>query len=93
MSFDLERFLTFGHISKVPQRQIVLGYISYIIIGTLLLCLPFCTRGNVALLDNLFTITSAISTTGLGTVDTSGSYTFWGQAVILIMIQLGGWVT
>lgn len=90
LKFDIERFLTFGHISTIPQRQIVFGYLSYIVAGTLLLCLPFATRGHVSFLDNLFTITSAVSTTGLGTVGTSSSYTLFGQIIILLMIQLGG---
>lgn len=89
-SFYFERFLTFGHISNVPQRQIAFGYLSYIIVGTMLLCLPFATRTNVPLIDNLFTITSAVSTTGLGTVPTAVAYTVFGQVVILLMIQLGG---
>lgn len=87
---SLERFLTFGHISKIPQRQILFGYLYYILAGTILLTLPFATKVDVDFLDNLFTITSAVSTTGLGTVGTSDSYTYFGQAVILLMIQLGG---
>lgn len=90
LKFDIERFLTFGHISDIPQRQIVFGYLSYIMAGTILLCLPFATREYVSILDNVFTITSAVSTTGLGTVGVASSYTMFGQIVVLLMIQLGG---
>lgn len=90
LKYDLERILTLGYVSKLPQRQLVLGYLSYIIVGTLLLLLPFSTKSDVSLIDHLFTITSAVSTTGLCTVSVGDCYTFWGQLVILLMIQLGG---
>lgn len=88
--FDIERLLTLGHISKIPQRQLVYGYFSYVVVGTLLLMLPFMAKQNISVIDHLFTATSAISTTGLATVDLSNVYTFWGQLVILLLIQLGG---
>lgn len=90
LRFDLERFLTFGYISKHPHRQLVFGYLSYVVAGTLLLCLPFMTAEHVGVLDHLFSATSAVSTTGLATVDVSAVYTFWGKLVILLLIQLGG---
>lgn len=90
LRYDFETILTFGFSSKHPYRQLSLGYFSYIIFGTLLLCLPFMTLTDVNILDNLFTAASAISTTGLSTVDVSKSYGLLGQIVILILIQLGG---
>lgn len=90
LRYDFETILTFGFSSKHPYRQLSLGYFSYIIFGTLLLCLPFMTLTDVDVLDNLFTAASAISTTGLSTVDVSKSYGLFGQIVILILIQLGG---
>lgn len=88
--YDLERFLTFNHISATPQRQLTFGYLSYIVVGVILLSLPFSTRLYVPLVDNLFSVTSAVSTTGLCTVSVAESYTFFGQLVLLLMIQLGG---
>lgn len=87
---DVERFLTFGYFSSTPQRQLTTGYLSYFLIGGLLLCLPFMTHDGVSLIDNLFTSMSAISTTGLSTVDVANEYTFFGQLTILLLIQLGG---
>ena len=60
--------------------------------GTLLLMLPISTRSGMGagLREALFTATSASCVTGLIVQDT---YTFWspfGQAVILVLIQLGG---
>lgn len=45
---------------------------------------------NVRALDNLFSAASAASTTGLVTVNVGESYTFFGELVILLLIQLGG---
>jgi trk system potassium uptake protein TrkH len=70
---------------------VFLGYISYIILGWILLSLPFAQHGpGAGALDNLFISTSAISTTGLVTVSVSDSYNIFGQIVILLLIQLGG---
>lgn len=92
LRYDFETLLTFGFTSKHPYRQLTLGYFSYVIFGTILLCLPFMTTAfqPVKIIDNLFTATSAISTTGLSTVDVAKSYTLLGQIVILVLIQLGG---
>ncbi len=73
-----------------PVRLVVAGYMSYIFIGFILLCLPFMHKNFVHPLDNLFIATSAVSTTGLTTVTVSNDYNFWGQLVILVLIQLGG---
>jgi trk system potassium uptake protein len=74
-----------------PLRILVLGYALYILVGWLMLLLPM-SRQNPApdWLDHLFTATSAVSTTGLVTVSTGDDYTGFGQAVILVLIQLGG---
>lgn len=88
--FNLETIICFGYKSQYPQRQLVLGYLIYSLVGTILLLLPFCRTESISLVDNLFTAVSALSTTGLSTVDVSSQYTFWGQLVILALIQLGG---
>ena len=71
-------------------RLVVMGYMAYIFVGFILLCLPFMHKNFVHPLDNLFIATSAVSTTGLVTVTVSNDYNFWGQLVILALIQLGG---
>ncbi len=73
-----------------PVRSVTLGYLAYALIGWLLLCLPFAQSQSVPWLDNLFTSVSALSTTGLATVSTSGGYNLFGQGVILLLIQIGG---
>ena len=74
-----------------PLRLVILGYISYIVLGWILLSIPFAQHGpGATALDNLFISTSAMSTTGLATVSVTDSYTLFGQIVILLLIQLGG---
>jgi trk system potassium uptake protein TrkH len=77
--------------SMHPAKLVMLGYLSYVLVGWVLLCLPFAQAGQgVGPLDNLFMAASAVSTTGLVTVSTADSYSPFGQAVILLLIQLGG---
>ena len=78
-------------ISANPLKMILFGYASYIIIAVCLLNLPICWQDEpVSFVDNLFIATSAVSTTGLVTVNTPVANNFWGQLVILIAFQLGG---
>jgi len=73
-----------------PYKVIFLFFIISVVLGTIFLSLPFMATKNIPLIDRVFTITSAICVTGLTTVDVSLSYTFWGQFIILFMIQCGG---
>src|SRR4030042_520849 len=73
-----------------PVRLVIFGYLGYILLGWVLLCLAFAHRGEpVGGLDNLFTSVSAVSTTGLITIDIA-RYTVFGQVIILLLIQAGG---
>jgi trk system potassium uptake protein TrkH len=58
--------------------------------GWLLLSLPFSMKEGISSLDALFTSVSAISTTGLVTIDIGSTLTHFGLFVVLILIQLGG---
>ena len=71
---------------------IILGFFSIIIIGSLLLMLPFATReaGGASFGDSLFTATSAVCVTGLVVRDTATYWSAFGQGVILLLIQIGG---
>jgi trk system potassium uptake protein TrkH len=74
-----------------PVRVVIAGYLSYVLLGWALLCLPVSHAGPPAsAIDHLFMATSAMSTTGLATVSTSDTYTAFGQGVILALIQAGG---
>ncbi len=71
---------------------IILGFISMILLGCILLMLPFATKDGKGadFSDALFTATSAVCVTGLITQDTATYWSLFGQSVILIMIQIGG---
>ena len=75
-----------------PAQTLLAGYLLIILFGSILLMLPIASANGVpqALIDALFTATSAISTTGLVVVDTGSFYSLFGQIVILILIQIGG---
>lgn len=62
-----------------------------ILLGAILLRLPLAQAGEgVSFLDALFTAVSATCVTGLITVDTGTVYSRFGQAVIVVLIQIGG---
>jgi trk system potassium uptake protein TrkH len=68
----------------------VLIYLSLIVVGALVLWLPISNTTGISLSDAFFTSTSAVTVTGLAVVDTGSSFTFFGQAVLAILIQMGG---
>lgn len=71
---------------------IILGFAGVIFLGTLLLMLPFSSKSGVCtgFGDSLFTATSAVCVTGLIVKDTATHWSYFGQAVIIFLIQLGG---
>ena len=74
------------------SQIIILGFAAMILVGSLLLTLPFATRDGrgAAFFDALFTATSSACVTGLVVRDTAAYWTGFGQAVILALIQVGG---
>lgn len=90
---NIYRRLSVGYhrfqVGKSPQLNLVVGFFAYTILGWLVLCLPFLHKTDISVLDNLFTATSAVSTTGLVTVGMA-DYTLVGQMVVAILFQLGG---
>lgn len=75
-----------------PVRLIVASFFLVILVGTLLLTLPLSARDGKAthVLDAFFTATSATCVTGLVVFDTWTHWNAFGQAVILMLIQVGG---
>jgi trk system potassium uptake protein len=74
------------------SRTICLGFLGVITVGALLLMMPFSLQSGTwdNLVTALFTSTSAVCVTGLVVVDTGTHYSFWGQLVITLLIQIGG---
>ncbi len=74
-----------------PTNLVVATFLLVIGIGTLVLKLPFSTpSGQIQWIDALFTAASAVCVTGLTVLDTGTAFTWFGQWVILILIQVGG---
>lgn len=73
-------------------RLSIAGFAGVILVGSLLLMLPIASRAGeaTAFLDALFTATSAVCVTGLVVFDTANYWSGFGQAVILLLIQIGG---
>lgn len=71
---------------------IMLSFLAVIVLGSILLSLPVSSADGepVAYLDALFTATTATCVTGLVTLPTVSAWSVFGQAVILVLIQVGG---
>ncbi len=94
--FNLELSQTGLH----PARMMLLGFAGLIILGGTLLSLPVAMTPEhrheegpyeaKRVLNCFFTATSAACVTGLAIYDTGADFTPFGQAVILVLIQVGG---
>ena len=78
---------------KLSTTQIImLSFLGLILLGSILLALPFSSADGKAVpyLDALFTATTATCVTGLVTLPTVSTWSTFGQIVILVLIQIGG---
>lgn len=73
-------------------RTICLGFLAVILVGTILLMMPFSTSNGMwnNPIVALFTSTSAVCVTGLSVVDPGTFFSFWGQLFITLLAQIGG---
>ncbi len=91
MAFQLSKLVKrFTKLRMPPPAALVIFYLVFIGLGAILLCLPISHNGDIGLGEALFTSTSAVTVTGLVLADTGAAFTGFGQAVIAILIQLGG---
>ncbi len=95
----IQRLSEDSHQRKLHERLIdnpavvmLLSFMLTIFIGTLLLMLPTATVSSeeTSFIGALFTSTSATCVTGLIVYDTGTHFTFFGQIIILFLIQIGG---
>ena len=73
----------------VPQFTVVTGGMV-IAVATLLMATPLCSTESVDLWESLFTVTSAITVTGLSIIDVGQELTLLGQILLLALIIIGG---
>lgn len=74
-----------------PAQILISTFALLIFCGGFLLSLPIASKVEpLSYLDALFTATSAVCVTGLVVVDTFTQFTFFGQVVVIVLIQLGG---
>ena len=79
-----------GKLDLSPPLLLMVSFFLLIAIGTVLLQLPRMTNHHISFIDALFTATSASCVTGLTVLSTAHDFTFQGQVVIMILMQLGG---
>ncbi len=74
-----------------PTRLIAIAFTVVILFGTALLSAPVANKNGQSLdfLDALFTAVSAVTVTGLTTVDTETNWTMFGHVVIAVLMQIG----
>jgi Trk-type K+ transport system membrane component len=77
------------HQLTVPQFTVITGLIV-IALGTLLMASPLCSQDSVGLWEALFTVTSAITVTGLSIIDVGQELTLVGQPLLLALLITGG---
>jgi len=74
-----------------PTRIFILSFAGVILLGALLLWLPFSAgKGQLSFIDALFTSTSAVCVTGLASIDLGNDLSFPGQVITLVLFQIGG---
>ncbi len=91
-SFALPQRLATLRPTLSPAQTVILGFAALILAGGVLLSLPIASESGrpTPFLTALFTATSATCVTGLVVVDTAEHYSHFGEVVIMLLIQLGG---
>lgn len=79
--------------TEISLSQLITGsFIFVIVLGSLILYLPVSARdgARITYLDALFTSTSAVCVTGLSVFDVGSTLSFFGQVILIMLIQIGG---
>ena len=81
---------------KLPKlsatQLIAAAFTALILLGTFLLMMPVSSKSGLVtnFFDALFTATSAVTVTGLTTLDTATYWSTTGHVIIAFLIQIGG---
>ena len=80
------------HIKMTTTRIIVLGFLAGILLGGFLLWLPVSSKPgqDISFVDALFVATTSLCVTGLTPVVMAEQWNYFGQTVILFLMQFGG---
>ncbi|SRX68474.1 sodium transporter [Mycoplasma mycoides subsp. capri] len=100
-NFNEEKYKFFRLVKDIwplskTSEKIFLIYVAIILLGGLLLSIPNFSltksgsKYNWDFLTGIFIASSGFSDTGLTVLDVSHSYTFWGQLILLLLIEFGG---
>ena len=75
-----------------PYMIIISSFLSVILIGTILLVMPFAstTGKSIGFVDSLFMATSSVCVTGLSVVTVSADLTVYGKIVMMLLMEIGG---
>ena len=73
-----------------PAKVILTSYVTLILISSLLFWVAPTTKDEISYIDALFTVTSAVTVTGLTVLSTGSDLTPLGEAFVLLLIQVGG---
>ena len=92
---DEKRDYVMGALEKIrlaPAQIVILSFSVIIFGGTLLLALPISAAEgkDIAFIDAFFIATSATCVTGLSTISLADNFSFVGQMIVLLLLQVGG---
>ena len=74
---------------KKVYKMPILGFLLIIAITTALLRLSICNKMPIQTIDTLFEAASAVTATGSSVKDLSQQFTFWGQLILLLAMEIG----
>ncbi|NYT85933.1 TrkH family potassium uptake protein [Pollutimonas harenae] len=85
-----QRIQRTGLFRASPPVILAAGFLGLILMGTLLLSLPMASRNGISATNAFFMATSAVTVTGLTSVEPAIAFTHFGQIVLMTLVQLGG---
>lgn len=78
------------HLPASPPIVLAMGFLALIMLGTLLLKLPWFTRTPISWFEAFFTATSAVTVTGLTVIEPGSVLSIPGQVLLTVLVQFGG---
>lgn len=73
-----------------PSLLMAGSFLFFILLGSVVLMMPKCTYDGISYMDSLFVSTSGVCICGLTPVDIADTFTPFGQAVLMVMFEIGG---